>query len=58
MIVVVHNLNKKENKNMWVITVFEKDTFRIFEYTTKSEALKALAKFVKNAKNAILSYTR
>jgi len=40
---------------MWVITVFEKDTFRIFEYTTKSEALKALAKF---AKNAILSYTR
>ena len=43
---------------MWVITVFEKDTFRIFEYTTKSEALKALAKFAKNAKNAILSYTR
>ena len=49
---------KKENKNMWVITVFEKDTFRIFEYTTKGEALKALAKFVKNAKNAILSYTK
>lgn len=40
---------------MWVITVFEKDTFRIFEYTTKGEAQKTLAKF---SKNAILSYTK
>ena len=40
---------------MWVITVFEKDTFRIFEYTNKGEATKALKGF---SKNAILSYTK
>ncbi|MFF5995810.1 MULTISPECIES: hypothetical protein [unclassified Lysinibacillus] len=40
---------------MWVITVFEQDTFRIFEYTSKGEATAALKGF---HKNAILSYTK
>lgn len=39
---------------MWVLTVFEKKSFRIFEFTTKAEAAKALLKF----HNAVLSYTR
>ncbi|MFY0518063.1 hypothetical protein [Lysinibacillus sphaericus] len=40
---------------MWVITVFEKKEVRIFEYTDKVEATKALAKF---KKNAVLTYTK
>ncbi len=39
---------------MWVITVFEKMTFRIFEYQDKDEALLALKQF---DQNALLSYT-
>ena len=30
---------------MWVITVFEKDTFRIFEFNNKNEATLALKNF-------------
>jgi hypothetical protein len=41
---------------MWVITVFNhRNDVRIFEYTSKGEATKALSNF---AKNAILSYTK
>ena len=40
---------------MWVITVFEKDTFRMFEYNNKNEATAALAKF---KQPAVLSYTK
>lgn len=39
---------------MWVITVFEKETFRIFEYSCKTEATNALQTW--NVP-AILSYT-
>ncbi|MED3660840.1 hypothetical protein NST62_05990 [Ureibacillus sp. FSL K6-8385] len=39
---------------MWVVTVFETDTFRCFEYDTKEEAIRTLKAF-KN--NAILSFT-
>lgn len=39
---------------MWVITVFEKDTFAIFEYDTKEEALDVMKNI---QKTAILSYT-
>ena len=39
---------------MWVITVFEKKSFRIFEFASKAEAVKAYVKF----HNAVLSYTR
>lgn len=40
---------------MWVITVFEKKDVRIFEYTNKNEATKAMQSF---KKNAVLSYTK
>jgi len=40
---------------MWVITVFNQNDVRMFEYTTKNEATKAMAGFTKNA---ILSYTK
>lgn len=40
---------------MWVITVFEKNTFRMFEYNDKNEAKIALAKF---NQPAVLSYTK
>jgi len=30
---------------MWVITVFEQNTFRIFEYDNKDEAVLALKNF-------------
>ena len=41
---------------MWVITVFNnQNDVRMYEYTTKNEATKAMASF---AKNAILSYTK
>ena len=40
---------------MWVVTVFnDQNDIRMFEYTTKSEATVALAKY----KNAVLSYTK
>ena len=39
---------------MWVLTVFEKKSFRIFEFATKAEAVNACVKF----HNAVLSYTR
>lgn len=39
---------------MWVLTVFEQDTFRCFEYEEKTEATLALQKF---DGAAILSYT-
>ena len=40
---------------MWVITVFNKQDVRMFEYTNKEEATKAMATY---ASNAILSYTK
>lgn len=40
---------------MWVITVFEQDTFRMFEYSTKNEATMALENF---KQTAVLSYTQ
>lgn len=40
---------------MWVITVFEKNTFRMFEYNNKKEATTALAQF---KQPAVLSYTK
>ena len=41
---------------MWVITVFNnQNDVRMFEYTTKNEATKAMEAF---AKNAVLSYTK
>ena len=39
---------------MWVITVFEKNSYRMFEYNNKNEATIALAKF---KQPAVLSYT-
>ncbi|MFJ8237110.1 hypothetical protein ACIQ34_15485 [Ureibacillus sp. NPDC094379] len=39
---------------MWLITVFEKDTFRIFEFDNQNEAAFALQEF--NVP-AILSFT-
>ena len=39
---------------MWVITIFEQDTFRIFEYSNKEEATNALKNF---DLTAIVSYT-
>ncbi len=41
---------------MWVITVFNhQNDVRIFEYTNKGEATKAMERF---SKNAVLSYTK
>ncbi|WPK11267.1 hypothetical protein R6U77_15440 [Lysinibacillus louembei] len=40
---------------MWVITVFEQQNVRIFEYTNKDEAMQALQRF---SKNAVLSYMK
>ena len=40
---------------MWVITVFEEKSYRIFEYANKDEAIIALAGF---NKNAVLTYTK
>jgi len=45
----------KGDFTMWVITVFEKKDVRIFEFTNKGEATKALEGF---KKNAILSFTK
>ncbi len=39
---------------MWVLTVFEQETFRIFEFETKEEAQLLLQKI---EKPAIISYT-
>lgn len=39
---------------MWIVTVFNnQNDIRMFEYTTKNEASKKLAKY----SNAVLSYT-
>lgn len=38
---------------MWLVTVFEQQSFRIFEFTNQSEAKETLARFPKNAR---LSY--
>jgi hypothetical protein len=40
---------------MWVLTVFEKNSYRIFEFVEKSEATMALQKF---GKSAFLSFTK
>lgn len=39
---------------MWVVTVFEKNSYAIFEYETKQEALNVMKNI---QKPAILSYT-
>lgn len=39
---------------MWVLTVFEQETYRIFEFDTKEEAQLLLEKI---EKPAIISYT-
>jgi len=40
---------------MWVLTVFENNSYRIFEFADKREAALALQKF---GKSAILSFTK
>lgn len=50
-----HKNERRGDLNMWVITIFEKDTFHIFEYSEKSEATAALQKM---KETAILSYTK
>ena len=40
---------------MWVVTVFNNQDVRMFEYTNKEEAKKAMTAF---SSNAILSYTK
>lgn len=40
---------------MWIITVFEENTYCMFEYTSKSEATIALNTF---KQTALLSYTK
>ncbi|MEK9198540.1 hypothetical protein ACH0B5_08675 [Ureibacillus sp. 179-F W5.1 NHS] len=39
---------------MWVLTIFEQNTYRIFEFETKEEAVQVLGKM---KSPAILSYT-
>ena len=46
---------KRRLNNMWVITLFETDNVRIFEYAEKAEATTAMEKF---NKYAVLSYTK
>lgn len=38
---------------MWVVTVFEQQSFRIFEYQNQNEAKETLARYSENAR---LSY--
>lgn len=40
---------------MWVLTIFEQNTYRIFEFDTKEEALSVIQKV---ESPAILSYTQ
>ncbi len=40
---------------MWVVTIFEEKTYRIFEFDTKEEAMMVLNDI---ASPAILSYTK
>lgn len=40
---------------MWVVTVFEQNTYRMFEYQTKAEATVCLKGFTNTA---MLSYTK
>lgn len=46
---------KRRLNNMWVITLFEQENVRIFEYAEKAEATKAMQNF---SKYALLSYTK
>ena len=39
---------------MWIVTVFEKNAFRMFKYATKNEAQLAVATF---EQPAVLSFT-
>jgi len=41
--------------DMWVVTVFNNQDVRMFEYTNKEEAVKAMETY---DNNAILSYTK
>lgn len=52
---VTPNSNKRRMNNMWVITLFDQENVRIFEYAKKEEATNALKSF---SKTALLSYTR
>lgn len=49
------NYKSKGECTMWVITVFEQNNIRTFEYTNKLEATNALQQF---NQHAILSYTQ
>ncbi|SOC35958.1 hypothetical protein [Ureibacillus acetophenoni] len=40
---------------MWVVTVFEQNSFRMFEFEEKNEAAMVMANFTGSA---ILSYTK
>ncbi|GGG10202.1 hypothetical protein GCM10007425_00680 [Lysinibacillus alkalisoli] len=40
---------------MWVVTVFDQNTYRMFEYQTKAEATNCLSRF---SQTAMLSYTK
>ncbi len=40
---------------MWIVTVFENNTYRMFEFSGQQEAKKLAAKF---KDNAILSFTK
>lgn len=40
---------------MWVVTLFEQENVRIFEYAEKAEAANAMKHF---NKTAVLSYTK
>mgnify|MGYP001490981248 CR=1 FL=1 len=40
---------------MWVLTVFEQNTYRCFEYETKEDAVNALQTY---GQQAILSFTK
>lgn len=46
---------KEFDPKMWVLTVFEKNSYRIFEFIEKNEATLALQKF---SHSAYLSYTK
>lgn len=38
---------------MWLVTVFEKQSYKIFEYNSQNEAKETFARYAKNAR---LSY--
>ena len=55
VVVILQKNRMMGDFTMWVITVFEQKDVRIFEYTNKGEATKALQNF---KKNAVLTYTK